>query len=133
MCLNNQIFIQYSWTPSTTNSQSGIFEAGGDPAPTYNGSVASPSWFAYDLDDDEMSEGPLAQHAVDYIHNLSNATIPDAVGRPFFLVCFVNTRCTCPKLVTASDAMINRPWDSTNLMYHGTLPKSTGTCILKTR
>ena len=52
----------------------------------YNGSVARPSWYAYDLDDLEMGEGKIAQRAVQYIQNMTEGTIPDAAGRPFFLV-----------------------------------------------
>eukprot|EP00662_Eupelagonemidae_sp_cell21_P034202 gene34202-182_t len=47
---------RFSWTTSTTNPQSGVWEAKGGPQ-------AIPSWYAFDVDDDEMTETMLAEHA----------------------------------------------------------------------
>ena len=71
----------HSWTPSTTNSATGIFEATGGPQPKYNGTVASPSWYAFPNTDEEMTETILAQHTVETIANLSSSKLP----HPFFL------------------------------------------------
>lgn len=71
----------HSWTPSTTNAATGIFEATGGPRPMYNGTVASPSWYAFPNTDEEMTETMLAQHTVDTITNLSSSKLP----HPFFL------------------------------------------------
>ena len=72
---------RYSWTPSTTNPNSGVFEATGGPSPMYNGSVATPSWYAFDVPDEQMTETMLAQHAVDTLRNLSTHALP----APFFV------------------------------------------------
>lgn len=37
---------RYSWTPSTTNPSSGLFEASGGPDAMYNGTKANPRWAA---------------------------------------------------------------------------------------
>ena len=71
----------HSWTPSTTNAATGIFEATGGPQPKYNGTVASPSWYAFPNTDEEMTETMLAQHTVETIANLSSSKLP----HPFFL------------------------------------------------
>ena len=47
----------------------------------YNGSVASPSWYAFDVDDEQMTETMLAEHAVDTLRNLSTHALP----APFFV------------------------------------------------
>ena len=49
---------RYSWTPSTTNPETGVWEASGGPRPMYNGTVANPSYFAFDVDDEEMTVRP---------------------------------------------------------------------------
>ena len=72
---------RHSWTPSTTNPNSGVFEATGGPSPLYNGSVATPSWYAVDVPDEQMTETMLAEHAVDTLRNLS----PHALPAPFFV------------------------------------------------
>jgi iduronate 2-sulfatase len=71
----------HSWTPSTTNAATGVFEATGGPKPMYNGTVATPSWYAFPVEDEEMTETMLAQHTVDTITNLSATKLP----HPFFL------------------------------------------------
>jgi len=77
---------RHSWTPSTTNPDTGIWDKSDGPTPTYNGKDASPSWFAFDVPDDEMAETKLAEHAVDTIANLSKSSQPGmGDGRPFFL------------------------------------------------
>ena len=73
-----------SWTPDTTNPQTGIFEAVGGPKPTYHGLPASPSWFAFDVPDENMTETMLAEHTVETIANLSKAATPE-YENPFFL------------------------------------------------
>ena len=47
----------------------------------YNGSVASPSWYAFPVEDEAMTETMLAQHTVYAIGNLSKEASPP----PFFL------------------------------------------------
>ena len=95
----------HSWTPSTTNAETGIFEASGGPEPMYNGTVATPSWYAFPNTDEEMTETMLAQHTVDTIANFSANELP----HPFFLaVGFVSlSRLLVDALVTRAD-----PWPS---------------------
>jgi iduronate 2-sulfatase len=47
----------------------------------YNGTVATPSWFAFPNRDEEMTETMLAQHTVDTIANISASS----QLTPFFL------------------------------------------------
>jgi len=74
---------RYSWTPSTTNPASGLFEPSGGPKPMYNGKVANPSFYAFDVDDEEMTETMLAEYGVQTIQNLSKVVLDEAP--PFFL------------------------------------------------
>jgi arylsulfatase A-like enzyme len=79
---------QHSWTPSTTNPSTGIYDVKGGPKPMYHGSVATPSWYAFDVEDEEMSETQLAEFAVKTIQNLSAAAADSGAGglsKPFFL------------------------------------------------
>lgn len=82
--------MNHSWTPSTTNQKTGIWEAHGGPYPVYDGTIrhlpdkgngSQPSWYAFPNADEEMTETKLAQNAVDTIANLSARALPP----PFFL------------------------------------------------
>ena len=65
----------HSWTASSTNPRTGLFEAPGDPLPTYhNRSGARLSWHAYDAQDGEMSETKLPGGALRRHHTNSRGT-----------------------------------------------------------
>ena len=84
---------RHSWTPSSTNQQTGLYEGACQThkacSPLYDGKKATPSWYAFDVEDIDMAETQLANHAVNTLSNLSaTAVAARAAGRnpqPFFL------------------------------------------------
>jgi arylsulfatase A-like enzyme len=73
---DNQDF-EHSWTPSTTNPRTGLFEAHTNTThqAKFNGKPAQPSWYAFDVDDEAMGETQLALHIVSTIKNLSDTAM----------------------------------------------------------
>ena len=62
-------------------SSAGVWEASGGPTPTYHGKAATPLWFAFDVEDEVMTETMLAEHGVQTIANLSKGELT----APFFV------------------------------------------------
>ena len=75
----------HSWTPSITNPSSGLYEGDSEPPPMYRGKVAQPSWYAFDVEDEEMKETQIADHVAGWISNLSKsatASEQEAASKP---------------------------------------------------
>jgi len=77
---------EYGWTLLTTNTKGGIWEATGGPQPSYIIKTARMSWFAFGVENEEMTETMLAELAVEAIRNVSRvAASQNARAQPFFL------------------------------------------------
>eukprot|EP00730_Choanoeca_flexa_P007892 TRINITY_DN12410_c0_g1_i8.p1 TRINITY_DN12410_c0_g1~~TRINITY_DN12410_c0_g1_i8.p1 ORF type:complete len:550 (+),score=141.32 TRINITY_DN12410_c0_g1_i8:202-1851(+) len=61
---------KYSWTPSTTNSDTGIWDKHGNEQ-NYMPPGTTPSYYEMTCDDDELQDGMLASHAVHTLQNMS--------------------------------------------------------------
>lgn len=73
----------YSWTPSTTNVNTGIYEAPSGPPAMYNGTIASPSWYAFDVEDEVCALRPPGQRfAVLSLENVEDVYLPGRTLMP---------------------------------------------------
>jgi arylsulfatase A-like enzyme len=55
---------EHSWTPSTTNPHTGLYDPPMTQEAMYNGKSATPTWYAFDVEDEAMSETEIALRTV---------------------------------------------------------------------